>query len=118
MSGTEIKIRMNNISLNNLLQALGLSLIAAGVVTVLNAFWSGLLAIILGLYLVSRTNKQVQNVAINFLEKVKAKYPERVNLIGQLEWFYIKIMKWNSFEMQKEPEDQTIDGSNQTETHP
>lgn len=85
---------MNNISVNNLIQALGLSLVAAGVVSISTSLWSGILAIILGLYLISRMNKQIQNLAIDFLEKIKLKHPERVNLVGQLEWFYIRIMKW------------------------
>jgi hypothetical protein len=93
---------MNNISVNNLIQALGLSLIAAGIVTILNSFWSGALAIVLGLYLISRMNKLVQDVAIDFLEGVKTRHPERVNIIGKLEWFYIKIMRWGIGAAEKE----------------
>ncbi len=94
MENEKIKNNANDLSLNNLIQGLGLSLIAAGVVSILNSFWSGLFAIIIGLYLISRMNKHVQDLAIDSLERIKNKHPQKVNWIGRIEWFYIKIMQW------------------------
>ncbi len=93
--------------MNTILKIGGFILIAIGSIGLFLPFIQGLFLIAVGVYFISRVDKEFEQSVIKFIEKGKNKFPRYKKYFESIERIYIKLVKWGKKEKGSEQEEKT-----------